>query len=269
MNKYKVFGLSVVLTTLLAVSVDAEETPAVDAATPASDAVPASAVEAAPTTAGETAPAAAGETTPATAGEAMPAATDEAAPATVVETAPAANTGNAAAGAGELAQRCTGCHGADGNSDNGAIPSIAGISPDYFKFALEAYRNGGRRSAVMQGLIAGLSAPEVDALASYFARQAFAARSQNIDSAQAEQGGKLHQRYCVKCHGLAGDADEYGLLAGQWSPYLRQVLQEYQAGARAAIPMMHTKLQRLQAEVGEAGIEQLVQYYASRTAAGR
>jgi cytochrome c553 len=66
---------------------------------------------------------------------------------------------------------CQACHGPDGNSDNPAFPKIAGQHPDYLVRALEAYADGTRQNAVMQGFAATLSAQDREDLAAWFASQ--------------------------------------------------------------------------------------------------
>ncbi len=81
----------------------------------------------------------------------------------------------------------------------------------------------------------------------------------------AEKGKKLHNKYCEKCHEDAGRITEnnYGFLAGQWVPYLRQAIQDYLDGKRRVAPMMITKLEKLEEEAGKEGIDQILHYYAS------
>jgi cytochrome c553 len=66
-------------------------------------------------------------------------------------------------------EACQACHGPEGNSDNPAFPRIAGQHADYLVHALEAYANGTRENAVMQGFAATLSAQDRDDLAAWFA----------------------------------------------------------------------------------------------------
>lgn len=76
---------------------------------------------------------------------------------------------------------CTGCHGADGNSQNPAFPKLAGQYEDYLLQAMRAYRKQGqtqqeqvelaRDNAIMSSLMESLSDQDLQDLAAYFAAQ--------------------------------------------------------------------------------------------------
>jgi cytochrome c553 len=69
-----------------------------------------------------------------------------------------------------IAAGCTTCHGADGRSP-GAIPSLAGRDKAEIVAAMKAFRDGTRRSTVMQQLARGYSDAQIEAAAAYFAAQ--------------------------------------------------------------------------------------------------
>lgn len=69
------------------------------------------------------------------------------------------------------AQACIGCHGADGNGPTPSFPRLAGQYADYLVKALQDYRSGDRRNAIMQGIAAGLSDDDIRDLAAFYARQ--------------------------------------------------------------------------------------------------
>jgi sulfide dehydrogenase cytochrome subunit len=165
----------------------------------------------------------------------------------------------------QLVTQCGACHGMDGNSTSPAIPSIAGINENYFKYAIEEYRNGNRKSDLMKGFVNTLSAQEIDKLAKYYEKQTYKSKQQAFDEALAKKGKVLHDKYCAKCHDNNGYVDpySYGILAGQGIPYLQSAIKDYLNGTRKANSIMLAKLKRVQNEVGEKGFEQLVQFYAS------
>ncbi|HSW13510.1 MAG TPA: cytochrome c [Solimonas sp.] len=74
--------------------------------------------------------------------------------------------------ASELAKPCAACHG-----ENGAkpitpdYPALAGQYANYLEHALGEYKSGKRKSAVMAGQVANLSAADIKALARYFGSQ--------------------------------------------------------------------------------------------------
>src|SRR5437868_11259616 len=74
------------------------------------------------------------------------------------------------------AQVCAACHAADGNSTAAANPKIAGQFPDYLNkqlndFKPQAGKKPARESAVMNGMVANLSAADMKSLATYYGGQ--------------------------------------------------------------------------------------------------
>ncbi len=78
--------------------------------------------------------------------------------------------GDPAAGKAKSAA-CQGCHGADGNSPAPQFPKIAGQYEDYLKHAMEQYKSGERKNAIMAGMVAGLNEQDIADLAAWFASQ--------------------------------------------------------------------------------------------------
>lgn len=165
----------------------------------------------------------------------------------------------------ELVKQCGMCHGKDGNSVAPVNPSIAGMTKEYFIHTFDAYKNDGRQSDMMKMFVHNLNREQTIALAEYYEKQTFIPRDQEFDAEKASQGKVLHDRYCEKCHEDAGRITEnnYGFLAGQWTPYLKQVMQEYMDRKRNAPPMMITKIEKMKEAHGEESIDLLMHYYAS------
>ncbi len=67
-----------------------------------------------------------------------------------------------------LSNSCAGCHGTDGVSP-GAIPSIAGKSPEFIEQALKEFRDGKRDSTVMERHAKGYTDEEIKLIAEFFA----------------------------------------------------------------------------------------------------
>lgn len=66
---------------------------------------------------------------------------------------------------------CAGCHGMDGKSVAPGFPSLAGQDFLYLKNQLINFRNKSRtggQSALMYGMVQGLSDEDIDKLATYF-----------------------------------------------------------------------------------------------------
>ena len=166
-----------------------------------------------------------------------------------------------------LAYTCAGCHGTNGNSHGPATPSLAGASKDYIEEVMELYQSGERASTIMGRIAKGYSKEEIERMAEFFSRQTFVpAKGQRFDPKLAKKGAKLHDKYCEKCHADGGTSseDDAGILAGQWTPYLKYTLADMQAGKTHVPKKMKKKLKKLHKKKGDAGIEQLLNYYASR-----
>jgi cytochrome c553 len=69
-----------------------------------------------------------------------------------------------------VAATCANCHGTDGRS-RGDIPGLAGRDKGELVRLVRDFRDGRRRSTVMQQLAKGYSDAEIEAAAAYFAAQ--------------------------------------------------------------------------------------------------
>ena len=68
----------------------------------------------------------------------------------------------------EAASTCVACHGQNGISVSPNWPSLAGQHQDYLKHALNQYRDGTRKNAVMAQMAAPLTDEDVKVLARYY-----------------------------------------------------------------------------------------------------
>lgn len=66
---------------------------------------------------------------------------------------------------------CVACHGNDGVGILPEYPTLAGQYADYIAHALEGYRSGQRKNAIMMGFASALSDADIEAIAAFFARQ--------------------------------------------------------------------------------------------------
>lgn len=84
----------------------------------------------------------------------------------------AAFAGNPAAGK-EKSKPCAACHGADGNGVPAMAdtPKLAGQHADYLVKALQAYKSGTRKNAIMAPMASPLSQRDMEDLAAYFSSQ--------------------------------------------------------------------------------------------------
>jgi cytochrome c553 len=71
----------------------------------------------------------------------------------------------------KVAQLCVACHGKDGVGMMGDYPTLAGQHADYLARALEEYKKGDRKNAVMPTFMTGVTDAEVQEIADYYSRQ--------------------------------------------------------------------------------------------------
>lgn len=79
-------------------------------------------------------------------------------------------TGNPAAGKSK-AETCGACHGEDGNGTDPNSPRLAGQYESYLVKALEDYKSGARKNAIMSSMAAALSADDIKDIAAFYASQ--------------------------------------------------------------------------------------------------
>jgi len=170
-----------------------------------------------------------------------------------------------------LVKVCEGCHGQDGNSRLPLIPSIAGYSYERFLEMINVYRENDRIAeafqhpgepvTVMTVIASGLSDADANALAKYFSARTFLPVRQPVDSNLAKRGAILHEERCKRCHTRNGaePVGDTAILAGQWTPYLRQQIENIASGKRIALASMRRRLKKL----SQNEIEALLNFYAS------
>ena len=179
-----------------------------------------------------------------------------------------AASGGATAGgasASMLSDTCSGCHGTDGASVGPASPTIAGISNDYFIELMQGFASGEVPSTIMGRIAKGYTEDEIKAMAKYYSSMKFTPAKQKHDAKLAKKGAKLHDKYCEKCHAEGGSSaeDDSGILKGQWKPYLAWTMQDYRDGKREMTKKMKKKVNKLLEKEGDAGIDALLNFYAS------
>jgi sulfide dehydrogenase cytochrome subunit len=175
-------------------------------------------------------------------------------------------TSFAAPSASMLVYPCAGCHGTNGVSAGPAIPTIAGISHDYFIDAMKDYRDGDRPATVMGRIAKGYTDEEIKKMAEFFSKEEFVPHKQSYDVKTAKRGYILHRKYCDKCHQDGGRSkeDDAGILAGQWQPYLRYQLEDFRSGDRLAPKKMKKRIHYVEKKVGDKAFDQLLNYWASQ-----
>ena len=167
-----------------------------------------------------------------------------------------------------LAGTCAGCHGTYGNSQGPATPSIAAMDPIIFVETMQYFRDDETYSTVMGRIARGYNDEELEKMAEYFHQQEFAPAKQDFDQALVDTGADLHERYCEKCHIEGGKAvpeeEDYYILAGQWTPYLKYAMSDFREERRDIPKKMKSKLEGMLETNGEDSLAALWAYYASQ-----
>lgn len=146
-------------------------------------------------------------------------------------------------------QGCVTCHGQSGQgTSNGYFPRIAGKPAGYLYNQLAAFRDGTRRYAPMNHLVAYLPDAYLREIADHFSRQRppFAAREQTAaDPAVLARGRSLVAAgdaqkgvpACVACHGVGLTGMNPGVpgLVGLRPSYIAAQLTRWRVGERHAI----------------------------------
>jgi cytochrome c553 len=137
---------------------------------------------------------------------------------------------------------CEACHRRTGEGDAGsAFSNLTGLTKEYIAKQLRDFQSGVRESRVMQVVAQNLSAPDIEALSSYYASLPPLPLSTNIPEAPkigivlAENGDASRGlRSCISCHSRSAiDADrKIPVLYGQVPLYLRNQLIGWQEGSR-------------------------------------
>jgi len=188
----------------------------------------------------------------------------------------AAPTAFAADGAALFEKKCTFCHGQEGASSDSSIPIIGGYSAKYIVDSVKNFRkklrpcaevsipSGPRKGekSDMCKVVADLGDDETDAVARWLSGRKFVPAKQPFDASLVERGQSVYGRLCRRCHddnGRSPDEDN-GIVAGQWTPYLKSQLAAFRAGKRSIDEKMKARLEKL----GPDDQEALLNFYASQ-----
>lgn len=148
--------------------------------------------------------------------------------------------GDAAAGKAKSAT-CVACHGVDGNSALPINPKLAGQNASYLYAQLKYFKDGQRKNAVMQGMVAALDDQAMKDIAVYFSQQTRKVGA--ADKTLVDLGEKLYRGgnkeselpACTGCHGPKGEGNpgaKYPALSGQHAAYTAAQLLAYRKELR-------------------------------------
>lgn len=171
------------------------------------------------------------------------------------------------AGVDQIAKDCDGCHGKDGNSEVGKVPSIAGMSAVYLGDTLIAYKSGDRpglkyapengAETDMNEVAKKLSDDDIKAISDHYAGLTFKPVEQSVDSALAAKGKEVFDHDCKMCHSEGGSVadDDAGIIAGQWKPYLEEQFKLFDEEKREMPKSMARKYSKISADDKAAIVE--------------
>jgi cytochrome c553 len=160
---------------------------------------------------------------------------------------------------------CSACHGFAGNSRGEAVPILAGLTPAYFKKAIEDYATGKRVSPEMEPFAKQVKLLGVDDLAAYFAAQRREPSPVKPDRAAVGRG-RAAATQCAACHGPEGQGDPAKLvpaIAGQPAVYIRNQLLLFKADRRSPGDAELTKMKAVLKAIPDEALADVAAYYSS------
>jgi len=171
--------------------------------------------------------------------------------------------GSVSADVDGLARTCNNCHGVNGVSAGGSMPSIGGQSETYLKTIMMQWKSGERASATMTRLIKGYSDEQITELAKYYAGKAWTPVAQSVSADALKTGVEITER-CETCHGVTGskpDEADTPFLHGQQAKYIELELLKYRDDG---FLMTHKKMKNNARKLDAAGVTTAAQYYAGQ-----
>jgi cytochrome c553 len=168
---------------------------------------------------------------------------------------------------------CSACHGAAGNSPSASMPILAGMSPAYFKKAIEDYAAGKRPSPEMEPYSKMVIQMGVEDVARYFAAQKREPTPVKVDRAAAARG-KTAATTCANCHGAEGQGDPakrlpsgqvaiVPALAGQPPGYLRNQMILFKQNLRSPGDPALQDMKAIMRNIPDETFDDLAAYYSS------
>ena len=166
------------------------------------------------------------------------------------------------------AMTCAACHGATGHSRSEAVPILAGMSPAYFKKAIEDYAAGKRPSPEMEPFAKQVKTLGVEEVATFFAGQRREATPVRADRAAIERG-RAASAQCAACHGDtgqggSGDPSKLGpAIAGQPAGYIKNQLLQFKADKRSPGDPALAQLKAILKTMPDETLADVAAYYSS------
>ena len=159
-------------------------------------------------------------------------------------------------------QACAACHGADGNSQVGQFPNLAGQTWRYIYVQLKDYKEGRRTHPVMTAMAASLSRQDMIDLGNFYAAQPSKPSTFKADETKIKLGlAKANETLCSMCHlgGFSGQ-NEIPRVAGQQYDYIVKQMLDFKARRRTNDAGNMTSVAQT---LSETDIENLAHYITS------
>lgn len=162
-------------------------------------------------------------------------------------------------------ETCNACHGEAMLTSDKTFPNINGQNRTYILNQLSDFKSGRRKSDIMAGIVAELTRPDMQALATHFSKQPWPTLPAEPVSPETKKAGQaiLDTLNCSGCHHehFAGDTVR-PRLAGQNSDYLVKTMQEFRDKTRHNYIVMSAILN----DVSDADLKAVSDYLAAMPA---
>jgi cytochrome c553 len=156
---------------------------------------------------------------------------------------------------------CIGCHGFDGNSDNGEYPKLAEQHENYLIKQLLDFKSGARKEEHMSSMIEAIDKSDIPDVAAFFAsqkRKTHRHETNTTDNIKKDFGKQIYQNglqnknipACTSCHGEKAEgitALNSPSLTHQHTEYIAKMLKDFRSNTRSNDPgkMMRTVAAKL------------------------
>ncbi len=167
----------------------------------------------------------------------------------------------------ERSTLCATCHGADGNAKKSEYPNLASQNPAYIIEQMAKFKDGRRKSFVMEALVRSFTMEDKINLALYFSSHELKPITE-ANPLLAARGEAKFKEVCAMCHGETGRGEKgYARLAGQQIGYVTMNLKRFRSNALRASDFDESKRTNARMEqvtqfLSDDDIEGLAHYIA-------
>lgn len=167
----------------------------------------------------------------------------------------------------ERSTLCATCHGADGNAKKPEYPNLASQNPAYIIEQMAKFKDGRRKSFVMEALVRSFTMEDKINLALYFSSHELKPIAE-ANPQLAARGKAKFEEVCAMCHGENGRGEKgYARLAGQQIGYVMMNLKRFRANALSASDFdekkrTNARMEQVTQFLSDEDIEGLAHYIA-------